>query len=500
MNQPNFKKVPLEGVKCKLKEQIKVTTKTDVLVENAKNIVSVSCWADVFSVKVAPSRAEYKGKAIFFIAYEDENGEVLKCESASEFDGVLESDGIGENSRVSLNAYAYKTETDVSGIKLNVVGNITLDATVYDLNEYECLESGDDIICDVTENTFLVSLGRKEIIHPLSEEFSLPYKIKEVLSQNAVCIVTNAQCGVNTIIVDGEVYLSAILLQSSEKKDIIKETKVVPFRIEIDCEDAMPSCRAVCSAKVRAFKSDVSVDDEKSTVNCLITLKLSGEAFSENTFNLSHDVFSKTEELEVKKDTFTFRTRLEDRCVRKGVTISVTTEESLDNCQPLGSFFERVDIISKEKNGQNLNVIGVLSANCIIKKEDGRLKTLALDFPIDLTFSAEVDDFDECELFALPNKSSIKVISANQIEITAEIIFMVSPYKSRNINYVKEITSIGEKTVEDCAISVIIPYKGEDLWSLAKRLNQSPDEILLSNKDLTFPLSGEERIIIYRQK
>ena len=80
------------------------------------------------------------------------------------------------------------------------------------------------------------------------------------------------------------------------------------------------------------------------------------------------------------------------------------------------------------------------------------------------------------------------------------MVLSISPYKTQTVNYVKEITACGEKKLEDWAISVVIPFKGEDLWSLSKRLNQSPEEITMANKDLTFPLSGEERIVIYRQK
>lgn len=500
MNQPNFKKVPLESVKCKLKEQIKVTSKTQVKVEEIKSVISISCFSDVYSFNVSEGRATYKGKAIFFIAYEDLEGEIKKCETFSEFDGVLETDAIIESGSINATSIAYKTDADLTGINLCAIASITIDATIYEQKEYECLESGDDIVCDLTENTFLISHGKKELVHPLTEEFTLSYKVKEVLGQNAICVVTNAQCGVGTIIVDGEVYLSAILLQSNEKKDIIKENKVLPFRIEIDFEDAMPTYRAVCSCKVRAFKTDVSVDDEKSTVNCVVTLKLCGEAFSESTFNLSHDVFSKTEELEVKKDTFTLRSRLEDRCVRKEVTARACVEESLESAVVLGSFFERVEIISKQKVDKTVNVNGVLSVNCLLKKEDGCIKTLPLDFPLDLTFIAEGEDYDEFELYTIVNKSSVKITGANELELSAEVTFKLSPYKTQTVDYVKEVIALNEKTLDDFAISVIIPYKNEDLWSLSKRLNLAPEEILASNKELTFPLSGEERIVIYRQK
>ena len=67
-------------------------------------------------------------------------------------------------------------------------------------------------------------------------------------------------------------------------------------------------------------------------------------------------------------------------------------------------------------------------------------------------------------------------------------------------------TQIGEivfdvrKEENPCAISVYIARSGEDVFSLAKRLNQCPDKIKETNKDLQFPLNGDERIVVYRQK
>ena len=42
--------------------------------------------------------------------------------------------------------------------------------------------------------------------------------------------------------------------------------------------------------------------------------------------------------------------------------------------------------------------------------------------------------------------------------------------------------------------------ENEDLWGLAKRLGQYPEALLETNPDLQFPLTGKERIVVYRQK
>ena len=179
MNQPIFKKVPLVNVKGKLNEQTKVVAKTETSCETVKNVISVSCWADVYSVIVSDKKAEYKGKAVFFIAYEEENGDVKKCEKSCDFDGVIESSIIETGSRINLCVSPYKNEIDCTGIKLTAVGYLKIEATVFGRTEYECLESGDDIICDVEDSTFLISSGVKDCVYPLTEEFTLSYKVCE---------------------------------------------------------------------------------------------------------------------------------------------------------------------------------------------------------------------------------------------------------------------------------------------------------------------------------
>ena len=76
----------------------------------------------------------------------------------------------------------------------------------------------------------------------------------------------------------------------------------------------------------------------------------------------------------------------------------------------------------------------------------------------------------------------------------------VYPSKKEACEVISQLKILAEKEIENCAISVYIPTVGEDLWSLAKRLNTCPEALVATNKDLQFPLTGRERIVIYRQK
>ena len=106
----------------------------------------------------------------------------------------------------------------------------------------------------------------------------------------------------------------------------------------------------------------------------------------------------------------------------------------------------------------------------------------------------------ELDVRASANHGGVRIISFAEVEVVADLTFTVYASLTHVKKYVKEICSLGEKPTENHAISVYIPEEGEELWSLAKRLNVCPEVLCETNKDLQFPLTGKERILIYRQK
>ena len=76
-------------------------------------------------------------------------------------------------------------------------------------------------------------------------------------------------------------------------------------------------------------------------------------------------------------------------------------------------------------------------------------------------------------------------------------------YKSiivKKITVIDSVNETGIRKSENSAISVYVPQSGDTLWDISKQLRVSGDEILRCNEGLEFPLKGDERIVIYRQK
>ncbi len=499
--KPVFEKINLEKFVGEVDTTVKTETKTDVFSDGVKKILGVSAFAGVREESVTDGQIKFSGRIIYYVSYVDDGGALKKCECGSEFVGNAEPENVREGCRVKLSVETDKTDADLSGAKLSVFSTLTVKAEIYENEEINALSGGNGVVLNSAEREIVKGYGNKKGAYPVEEEFELDYAVAEVLSHKATAVITAVQCGVGCIIVDGEVYLTAILLQSGEKNDIIREDKIIPFRMEIDCEEAMPSMSATASVGEKSFKTDIAVDAEsgKSTVTASVTLQFEGEAYSTETVSVADDVFSTGEELQTTFGECAYCKPHEPRIFHEKISGRAETEELPIGARYVVTDGEKIEIISTSCSENGVKITGVLSVNAYLKNDDG-YSSVKLQTPFETTLAVAKEECCSVKVKGLSVKSSVRMVSLTVSEIEADVDFTVVQAENRSVKYIKEIKSVGEKPECDCAISVYIPTEGEELWSLAKRLNVCPDSLIATNKDLQFPLTGKERIVVYRQK
>ena len=166
-----------------------------------------------------------------------------------------------DGAKVNLNVNVEKIEYDLSNLQLQISSILTVKADVTLPFQENTLLNSENIFVEEEQLTLLCGFGKRVNQYPIEEQFELNYLVEEVIFHKAQAVITNIQCGVGCIIVDGEVLLSLVLLQKNEKRDIIKEERILPFRMEIECEEAMPNMQATAFVKEKAVKTDVAVDE-----------------------------------------------------------------------------------------------------------------------------------------------------------------------------------------------------------------------------------------------
>ena len=85
------------------------------------------------------------------------------------------------------------------------------------------------------------------------------------------------------------------------------------------------------------------------------------------------------------------------------------------------------------------------------------------------------------------------------ISVCFNLTLTVEERDEKTLSYITNIIEGAEKPINTSAISVCIPRKNDSLWELSKALGVSEEEIMSTNPDLTFPLTGEERVVVYRE-
>lgn len=502
MIEPVYEKINYSVKSGVVTEQIKAESKTEILSESVKAILNVWAWSTVNDCEISDGKIRYGGRVIFYVSYLDADGSVKKVECGNEFAGTIIDGRVNDGCRAYATAVVDKTEADVSGIKLTLSAFVTIKADVTDCAEIDALSGGDSLIIDRKEIPLTKSLGVRHGSYPIEEEFELNYTVEEVLSHRVQAIITAVQCGVGAIIVDGEAVISAIMLQKTDKSDIIKEIKTVPFRMEIDCEEAMPAMQATARVKEKSFKTEITVDEDsgKSIVSASVVLGFEGEAFSLSSVWVAEDVFSTEQEIQSEKHDLSYYKPCEMRTLTALVNGKAAVEELPAGAIILAVGGETAEITATDCKDDGLKFTGVINAVGFFRDGENRPFTRKLEMPFEVTLDCAFDCGIELESFAKAVKARARITSLTEIELETETIFTVYPSEKCDLSIVKSLEMLGEKPKNTSALSVYIPTEGEELWSLAKRLNVSPETLVQANPDLCFPLTGSERIVVYRQK
>ena len=489
---PKYESITLKKDKAIISDKIKAECKTDLISEETERIIYINSQIYNVQNEITDGRIKFFGKIVFYFVYEDKEHNIRKKECANEFSGVLSCD-VKTDDKIKLVCEPYKTDVDVSGAFIIFSEEIVVSASIYCEEKENYLTGGEELISKTSEIEVSKSFGKGNVNYTLTEETEVDYKIKDVLSQKYKVVLTSCQCGVETVIVDGNVFATLLLLQNEEKSVIIKEQRIIPFRIEIPCGEAMPTMTASAEVYLKSFKLDVAVseEDNKSTITFNVGLYLEGECFSKTTLQVIEDAFSTTNQLEITKNSSKIQLPVEIKETENKAVIKAGIKETDKTFVDI--IDSKVQIIAKA--GVNTEGTAVLVCDCLFSDNDGRYYTEREEG----SFTLPVLEKD-CKTEYYTKNCKAKVNAGVELEVEFDSVCVSYISEVQEIDYIVNITDNGEKATNGASISIYCAETGEDLWTLSKRLNVCPEELLSSNKDLQFPLIEDERIIVYRQK
>ena len=159
---------------------------------------------------------------------------------------------------------------------------------------------------------------------------------------------------------------------------------------------------------------------------------------------------------------------------------------------------EKIEVSSASPKDNGVSVTGAVTANVLFIGEDGKIFTRKAETPFETLLAVKTDG--EIKVVATPKSATVRLVTMTEAECDAEAVFTVYSESAFKTDVISAVETGEIKPETMAAVSVYIPLAGEGLWGLAKRLNVCPETLVSTNPDLQFPLTGKERIVVYRQK
>lgn len=468
------------GVECKL----------PLTEEEFKEIITIEVSTSLTQVECFNKEVKYSGRAIFTVVYKSE-GNIKKHEAGVEFsfkcdfDKCLEgmvclSEVKGENVKVNfLNGIAMASAVVVFN------GEITKRKDIeYFLGEPQIMVKTNNI--DYTSEVCKVKKDGK-----IEDEFDLPILVGDILTHHEKVFVTNCQCGIGVVIVDGEIELSMLISELEQNKQPITSVKTIPFRMEVECRDALPEFSSCAFACVKNANLKVFVDEtkNKSAVSLEVCLEINGKVFNYNSFNYGVDAYSNDCEIKLNYEDKKIDKILDFKCVENKISSEISFNN--ENSRLISVINDKIEDIRYTVNDNEMIVDGALSLTYLLLGENYYSETVLVPFTTKVRIDGNKVSFNKCEVIEVKT-------SKNSVDFILKICFLdIQELKFKTITSVEE----GQKKVpNNSAISVYIPSPNETLWDVSKALGVKEEVILKTNENLEFPLTGNERIVVYREK
>lgn len=455
-------------------------------------VLSVHADAVLTGAESGNGEVRYFGKAHFSLVYEDSEKHVCRAEKGVEFTAVAKD----EKCYPALTAKAVLTVENVSlrreGASVYVSALLGADISLYGEQSFEYLAGGDLVLKREPSTVLTAHLcgGAAETEDEFETEF-----IGDILQHSETVNVTDITVSTGALTVEGEINLGVLALKGENA--LVSFERLVPFRIEIPCDEASFGCTAEARVSILSVSIHADADEErgKCKLHAEFTLQAEGCVYEEIAVDTVTDAFSQTNEIALQFAEAT----LSGAGEMSRVTERISGRCALSAPVDFSDVFQAVTLQRAEANlvktENGACVEGVAMATLLVLGTDGTHRGIEMSLPFSVPVQA-----DNCAVNVLVCGMSARQKQEGEIDAEATLKITLCEKRVVNANFVSGVEEGEEIPACDSAISVYIPRAGDGLWELAKSLKKSPEDVSASNPDIEFPVKEGQRVIVYRKK
>lgn len=453
-------------------------------------VLAVYPQVSLLSCEVSSGRVNYGGRLVFTVVYADEEGKLCRMQKGAEFNCFADDTRLAPAQTAICNLKCERTTVRRDGSSFVLSAIICAEIAIFAPAERSFVTACEGAFLKTEQQNFYSAVtfsGESEV----EDDFDAD-SVADVLIPAARALVTGAECGTGEIIITGEIYLSLFAMR---KDTPVCLDRVISFKSSIPCESSSVGSTPLVYAEIRDLNVTATVNEEKGKcrISLVSSLAFSGYFYERSEFTVATDAFSCTDILNVGTCEELAETVKENKTFSERVSGTASVKSKLDfTCRFLAAALPKVDYEYVCASGA---IEGAVMA-ILFYEQNGEVKSCEVALP----FAVRLGAFAQGRVLADVAVCGVSLRQPKEGEVEAEAVLKISAstFSEESVKYIGSLEE-GEKVIPcESAVSVFIPAQGDGLWEISKKLLRSPSEVSECNPDLKYPLTGKERIVIYR--
>lgn len=481
---------------CKLNTVIKSQSVVECRFPQSSEIVEIVAvcpQVSLTSCEVSSGRVNYGGRLVLSIVYSDEEGKLCRMQKGAEFTHFADDDSLAPAQTGICRLACEKTQVkrDGSSFVVSVIVGASID--VYSRCQRSFITSCEGVQVK-TENKKLYSAITFSASAEIEDEFDAD-SLVDVLIPGAQPLVLSSKCGTGEIEVCGEIYLSLFAMRQDTPVSL---DRVIPFKTVIPCDDSSIGKTAGICAEIKDLNVVASINEErgKCEISFVCDLGLTGVFYDDKEVDVAVDAFACDRAVELAYNKEECAPCIDVKAYSERVSGLAASKSKLDyTCQLKAAALPRVEYTFVKESGA---VEGSVCA-VLVYEQNEELKSTEINLPFAVPLSG-ISDKQNVSLSVAVCGMSVKQRSEGEIEAEAVLKIGAEIYGGECCEYLTKIDEGEAFKASDSAITVFIPDAGDGLWEISKKLKRPPQDVADCNPELVFPLTGKERILVYRTK
>lgn len=495
----NYQSVNTYGELCKAVGQSIVECRFSGA--DVANVLTCEARAVLGEASCDNGEVRYGGKLYATFLYESADGKLRRAERGAEFFHKAEHPAIASAHAPYGSLTVLNVKTKREGGQIVAVCVVEGEFSVHGERRQVYLAGGEDLLVKKSSQAFCEE-HRGIVAVEEEDEFECD-GLQDVLLHTETATVTGARMGVGEVEITGEICLHFCGIRQDES--LCSYERITPFKAQILLDLATPQTPCVGLARVRSAQVSLATDEERGKSKIALSYALEVEARLDEVkeITVGVDAYSVNVETELEMQKVGGRYALNTETVTERIHGSalLSAPISPDSTLLVAAFPKVIASVESSDTGEALQ--GVIEGKAIYKKADGGIECadVSLPFLFPISGGKAKGEREEIQLLeCLVYGFSLRVRAGGETEAEATLKARYARYGVTDSSFISDVIEGDKKQEKTCAISVYVARRGDDLWTTAKRLSLTPEALEESNPALTFPLTGEERMVIYRQK